>query len=250
MRPIFACGRSAPRYQKTSHTSSGGALTSSEKACFCIGDREPRTTVASDAGVTASEPRMEIADSILDLVGNTPLVRLGRVGPALQCTLVAKVEMVNPGGSVKDRPAIAMIDAAERDGLLQPGGTIVEPTSGNTGVGLAIVAAQRGYHCIFVMSDKMSDEKVALLRAYGAEVVVCPTAVPPEHRDSLLLDRRPARPRDAGRVPARPVLEPGQPRRARAHDRSRDLAPDRRAGSRTSSPASAPAARSPASAAT
>ena len=92
--------------------------------------------------------------------------------------------MLNPGGSVKDRPAIAMIDAAERDGLLQPGGTIVEPTSGNTGVGLAIVAAQRGYRCIFVMSDKMSDEKVALLRAYGAEVVVCPTAVPPEHPDS------------------------------------------------------------------
>ena len=123
---------------------------------------------------------MQVADSILDLVGNTPLVRLRRVGSDLSCQLLAKVEMVNPGGSVKDRPAIAMIDAAERDGLLQPGGTIVEPTSGNTGAGLAIVAAQRGYHCIFVMSDKMSNEKVALLRAYGAEVVVCPTAVPPE----------------------------------------------------------------------
>ena len=107
-------------------------------------------------------------------------MRLRRVGAELACDLVAKVETVNPGGSVKDRLAIAMIDAAERDGLLQPGGTIVEPTSGNTGVGLAIVAAQRGYRCIFVMSDKMSDEKVALLRAYGAEVVVCPTAVPPE----------------------------------------------------------------------
>ena len=94
--------------------------------------------------------------------------------------MLAKVETVNPGGSVKDRVAIAMVDAAERDGLLRPGGTIVEPTSGNTGAGLAIVAAQRGYHCIFVMSDKMSDEKVALLRSYGAEVVVCPTAVPPE----------------------------------------------------------------------
>ena len=92
--------------------------------------------------------------------------------------------MLNAGGSVKDRPAVAMIDAAERDGLLNPGGTIVEPTSGNTGVGLAIVAAQRGYRCIFVMSDKMSEEKVSLLRAYGAEVVVCPTAVPPEHPDS------------------------------------------------------------------
>ncbi|MET0921366.1 MAG: cystathionine beta-synthase [Acidimicrobiia bacterium] len=127
---------------------------------------------------------MQVADSLLDLVGNTPLVRLGRVGAHLSCDLIAKVELLNPGGSVKDRPAVAMIDAAERDGLLQPGGVIVEPTSGNTGVGLAIVAAQRGYSCIFVMSDKMSNEKVSLLRAYGAEVVVCPTAVPPEHPDS------------------------------------------------------------------
>jgi cystathionine beta-synthase len=125
-----------------------------------------------------------IADSLLDLVGNTPLVRLRRVGRDLACDLVAKVELFNPGGSVKDRPAIAMLDQAEREGLLRPGGTIVEPTSGNTGVGLAIVAAQRGYRCIFVMSDKMSDEKVALLRAYGAEVVVCPTAVPPDDPDS------------------------------------------------------------------
>src|SRR4029079_4566582 len=127
---------------------------------------------------------MDVADSLLDLVGNTPLVRLGRVGRDLECDLLAKVELFNPGGSVKDRPAVAMIDAAERDGRLKPGGTIVEPTSGNTGAGLAIVAAQRGYRCIFVMSDKMSEEKVSLLRAYGADVVVCPTAVPPEHPDS------------------------------------------------------------------
>jgi cystathionine beta-synthase len=127
---------------------------------------------------------MDVANSLLDLVGDTPLVRLGRVGAGLPCDLLAKVELFNPGGSVKDRPAVAMINAAERDGLLQPGGTIVEPTSGNTGVGLAIVAAQRGYRCIFVMSDKMSTEKVALLQAYGADVVVCPTAVPPEHPDS------------------------------------------------------------------
>jgi cystathionine beta-synthase len=125
---------------------------------------------------------MEVADSVLDLVGNTPLVRLRRIRATegIACDLIAKVETVNPGGSVKDRPAVEMIDAAERDGLLRPGGTIVEPTSGNTGAGLAIVAAQRGYQCIFVMSDKMSYEKVALLRAYGAEVVVCPTAVAPE----------------------------------------------------------------------
>src|SRR5262249_53198871 len=102
----------------------------------------------------------------------------------LECDLLAKLEMLNPGGSVKDRPAVAMIDAAERDRLLRPGGTIVEPTSGNTGAGLAIVAAQRGCGCILVMADKMREEKVSLLRAYGAEVVVCPTAVPPEHPDS------------------------------------------------------------------
>ena len=127
---------------------------------------------------------MQVAESLTDLVGHTPLLRLGKVGGHLQPVLLAKCEMFNPGGSVKDRPAIAMIDAAERDGQLQPGGVIVEPTSGNTGVGLAIVAAQRGYRCVFVMSDKMSPEKIALLRAYGAEVVVCPTAVPPEHPDS------------------------------------------------------------------
>ena len=137
-----------------------------------------------DATVGTCPTARAIANSLLDLVGNTPMVRLGRVGRDLACDLVAKVELFNPGGSVKDRPAVAMIDAAERDGLLVPGGTIVEPTSGNTGVGLAIVAAQRGYRCIFVMSDKMSAEKVALLRAYGAEVVVCPTAVPPEHPTS------------------------------------------------------------------
>jgi cystathionine beta-synthase len=126
----------------------------------------------------------QIADSLLDLVGNTPLVRLRRVAEGLSCQIVAKLETVNPGGSVKDRPAIAMIDAAERDGLLKPGGTIVEPTSGNTGVGLAIVAAQRGYRCIFVMTDKVAPEKVALLRAYGAEVVVCPVAVEPDDPQS------------------------------------------------------------------
>jgi cystathionine beta-synthase len=135
-------------------------------------------------GDSGDRPAMEVADSLLDLVGDTPLVRMRRVTGELACDVVAKLEMLNPGGSVKDRPAVAMIDAAERDGLLKPGGTIVEPTSGNTGVGLAIVAAQRGYRCIFVMSDKMSEEKVALLEAYGAQVVVCPTAVPPEHPDS------------------------------------------------------------------
>lgn len=123
---------------------------------------------------------MEIHDSVLDLVGNTPLVELRRIGGDLPCPLVAKIEAVNPGGSSKDRPAVAMIDTAEREGLLQPGGTIVEPTSGNTGIGLAIVAAQRGYRCIFVVTSKVGAEKVDLLRAYGAEVVVCPVAVAPD----------------------------------------------------------------------
>lgn len=127
---------------------------------------------------------MEIADSVLDLIGNTPMVRLRQVTEGLPCPVVAKLETTNPGGSSKDRPALTMIDAAERDGLLKPGGTIVEPTSGNTGVGLAIVAAQRGYNCIFVVTDKVAPEKVDLLRAYGADVVVCPGAVTPEDPDS------------------------------------------------------------------
>jgi cystathionine beta-synthase len=124
----------------------------------------------------------QIADSVIDLIGNTPLVRLKRVSELhdIQCVLAMKAETTNPGGSAKDRPALEMILAAERDGLLQPGGTIVEPTSGNTGVGLAIVAAQRGYKCVFVMTDKNGPEKISLLRAYGAEVIVCPVAVPPE----------------------------------------------------------------------
>src|SRR3954467_7938147 len=129
-------------------------------------------------------PAPEMAESVLDLVGNTPIVKLPRLARDLACTIALKLETTNPGGSSKDRPAVTMIDAAERDGLLEPGGTIVEPTSGNTGVGLAIVAAQRAYRCVFVMTDKVAPEKVALLRAYGAEVVVCPVAVPPDHPDS------------------------------------------------------------------
>jgi cystathionine beta-synthase len=122
----------------------------------------------------------QIADSLVDLIGRTPLVRLHRVTAGLRCTVAAKLEMLNPGGSVKDRPALAMIEQAEREGLLKPGGTIVEPTSGNTGVGLAIVAAQRGYRCTFVVTDKVAPEKIHLLEAYGAQVVVCPVAVEPD----------------------------------------------------------------------
>jgi cystathionine beta-synthase len=116
-------------------------------------------------------------ENVLEAIGGTPLIRLRKVVPPGGARLFAKVEYLNPGGSVKDRIGLSMIEAAERDGHLKPGGTIVEPTSGNTGVGLAIAAALKGYRCIFVMPDKMSQEKIALLRAYGAEVVICPTAV-------------------------------------------------------------------------
>jgi len=127
---------------------------------------------------------MRIAEHIVDLVGGTPLVKLSSVTAGLPGLVAAKVEYLNPGGSVKDRIAVRMVDAAEASGALQPGGTIVEPTSGNTGVGLALVAQRRGYHCVFVCPDKVGEDKQNVLRAYGAEVVVCPTAVPPEHPDS------------------------------------------------------------------
>jgi len=129
---------------------------------------------------------MKYAEHISDLVGNTPLVSLSSVvkDAGVVCTVLAKVEYLNPGGSVKDRIAVRMVDAAEKSGELQPGGTIVEPTSGNTGVGLALVAQKRGYHCVFVCPDKVGEEKRNVLKAYGAEVVVCPTSVPPDHPDS------------------------------------------------------------------
>ncbi|RZU18960.1 cystathionine beta-synthase [Kribbella rubisoli] len=127
---------------------------------------------------------MRYAESLLDLVGNTPLVRLSKTTDGAKPLVLAKVEYFNPGGSVKDRIAVRMIEAAEASGELKPGGTIVEPTSGNTGVGLAMVAQQKGYKCVFVCPDKVSEDKRNVLKAYGAEVVVCPTAVAPEHPDS------------------------------------------------------------------
>ena len=127
---------------------------------------------------------MRVSNSLIELVGNTPLVRLKKVTAGLAPTVLAKVEYFNPGGSVKDRIALRMVEDAERRGLLKPGGTIVEPTSGNTGVGLAIVAAEKGYRCVFVCPDKVGADKLAVLRAYGAEVVVCPTTVAPDHPES------------------------------------------------------------------
>jgi cystathionine beta-synthase len=132
----------------------------------------------------ASATASEIKDSILDAIGETPLVRISRIGADVRPQLVAKVEMLNPGGSIKDRIAVGLIEAAEREGKLRPGGTVVEPTSGNTGVGLAIAAVLKGYRVIAVMPDKMSKEKIDLLRAYGAEVVVAPTEVPPDSPES------------------------------------------------------------------
>jgi cystathionine beta-synthase len=135
---------------------------------------------------------MQVHESLIDLIGNTPLVRLRRVTRHLESghgrgsipAVLAKVEYVNPGGSVKDRIALRMVEAAEASGALRPGGTIVEPTSGNTGTGLAIVAAEKGYKCVFVCPDKVAQDKISVLRAYGAEVVVCPTTVSPDSPDS------------------------------------------------------------------
>src|SRR3954462_11192684 len=127
---------------------------------------------------------MQYVNSLLELVGNTPLLKLRRTAGDAKPLVLAKVEYLNPGGSVKDRIALRMVEAAEASGELRPGGTIVEPTSGNTGVGLAIVAQEKGYHCVFVCPDKVSEDKRNVLKAYGAEVVVCPTAVAPEHPSS------------------------------------------------------------------
>jgi cystathionine beta-synthase len=127
---------------------------------------------------------MKYAETVLDLVGNTPLVKLNKVTDGIRATVLAKIEYVNPGGSSKDRIATRIIDAAEREGKLKPGGTIVEPTSGNTGIGLALVAQQRGYKCVFVCPDKVSEDKINTLKAYGAEVYVCPTSVAPDSPDS------------------------------------------------------------------
>ena len=137
---------------------------------------KPRAPMASHRAILRNVS-LTYCENALEAIGHTPLVKLNKVVDGAACLVLAKVEYVNPGGSVKDRPAVAMLDAAERQGLLKPGGTIVEPTSGNTGTGLAMAAAIRGYRCILVMPDKMSREKIDLLRAYGADVVITPTNV-------------------------------------------------------------------------
>src|SRR3984957_16186878 len=168
-------------------------------------------------GLLTRRRQMQVYDSLIDLFGDTPMVRLHKItrqlGPAAPQVL-AKVEYFNPGGSVKDRIALRMVEAAERSGALQPGGTIVEPTSGNTGIGLAIVAQEKGYRCLFVCPDKVAQDKIAVLRAYGAEVVVCPTTVSPDHPDSYysVSDRLAAETPGGGKPPDHPHRgNPGPP---------------------------------------
>ncbi len=166
--------------------------------------------------------------TVLELVGHTPIVRLERLGRDVPGELLAKLEYLNPGGSVKDRIGLAMVEAAEQDGRLRPGGTIVEPTSGNTGVGLAMAAALRGYRCIFVMPDKMSQEKISMLRAYGAEVVITPTAVDPHSPESYYaVSDRLAEEIPGGFKPDQ-YSNPVEPRSALRDDRARALGADRR----------------------
>src|SRR5271166_1638811 len=192
---------------------------------------------------------MRIARHISELIGNTPLVQLNSVVPPGSGRVVAKVEYLNPGLSSKDRIAVKMIDAAEASGQLKPGGTIIEPTSGNTGVGLALVAQYRGYRCVFVCPDKVSEDKQNVLRAYGAEVVVCPTAVPPDIRTAITACPIGWSPKST--VPGSPTSIPiPKARRATTRPPARRSGPTPTVRSPISSPASEPAARSPAPVAT
>jgi cystathionine beta-synthase len=197
---------------------------------------------------------MQVHESLIELVGNTPLVRLRKVTRGLGSggqppAVLAKVEYLNPGGSVKDRIALRMVEAAERSGALRPGGTIIEPTSGNTGVGLAIVAAEKGYKCLFVCPDKVGQDKISVLRAYGAEVVVCPGTVSPGHPDSYYsVSDRLAAETPGGWKPDQ-YANPENPA-SHYHSTGPEIWAQRTAGSPTSWQASAPAARSRAPAGT
>ena len=156
-------------------------------------------------------PHQKPYDSVLETIGWTPLIRLGRIGVGVRTPIYGKAEYANPGGSVKDRIGLAIIEGAEQRGDLKPGGTIVEGTSGNTGVGLAIAAALKGYRCVFTMPDKMSQEKVRLLKAYGAEVVITPTAVPPDHPDHYVVKARHIVEQTPGAVLADQFYNPANP---------------------------------------
>lgn len=155
--------------------------------------------------------RREPCDSILDAIGGTPLIRLSRISAGLRTPIYGKAEHLNPGGSLKDRIGMAIIEDAVRRGELEPGGTIVEATSGNTGVALAMAAAIKGYHCVFTMPDKMSQEKVRLLRAFGAEVIITPTAVPPDHPEHYLMKAKHIVQETPGAIMANQFYNPANP---------------------------------------
>ncbi len=194
-------------------------------------------------------PLPPIARNILDAIGNTPMVRINRITrDVTDATVLAKIETFNPGNSIKDRMAVRMIEDAERAGLLKPGGTIIEGTSGNTGMGLAIAAVVKGYKCIFTTTDKQSKEKVDALKAFGAEVIVCPTNVDPEDPRSYYSVSSRLEKEVPELLEGQPVRQPVELRGALRADRSGDLGADRRHASPTWSSASAPAARSAASA--
>ena len=193
----------------------------------------------------------KIADTILDTIGHTPLVRINRITKGVvKATVLAKIETFNPGNSIKDRMAVKMIEDAERAGLLKPGGTIIEGTSGNTGMGLAIAAVVKGYKCIFTTTDKQSKEKIDALKAFGAEVIVCPTNVEPEDPRSYYSVSSRLEREVPERVEGQPVRQPLEQRRALRADRPRDLGADRRHDHAIWWSASARAGRSAASAAT
>jgi cystathionine beta-synthase len=183
-----------------------------------------------------THPHSRPYDNVLEMVGWTPLVRLQRVASGTRTPVYGKCEFMNPGGSVKDRVGLAMIEAAEREGTLGPGGTIVEGTSGNTGLALAMAAAIRGYRCIFTIPDKMSSEKVKLLRAFGAEVIITPTAVPPDHPENYVVKARALADSIPGAILANQFYNPANP----------DCGSRATGASRTSSRVRAPEARSPA----
>ena len=158
-----------------------------------------------------TDARLKVYESVLETIGGTPLIRLSRLGGGIRTPIYGKAEYANPGASVKDRIGLAIIEDAERRGELKPGGTIVEGTSGNTGVGLAIAASLKGYRCIFTMPDKMSQEKVRLLKAYGAEVVITPTAVPPDHPDNYVMKAKQIAKETPGAVLANQFYNPINP---------------------------------------
>ena len=181
---------------------------------------------AASLHAKVNSPRLGMSQTVLDAIGRTPLLPLHRLSAGVPAKVLVKLESSNPGGSIKDRVGVAMVEEAERSGWLLPGGTIIEATAGNTGVGLALAASVKGYRCIFVLPDKMSGEKIRLLKAYGAEIVITPTAVPPDSPESYNgVAERLAR--DTRGMAAQPIRQSGQPRDSLSNDRPGDLGTDR-----------------------